>query len=100
MASGILEIPLFDSAVIPYCGIGIGQSWDREHFGLEPVTIEGRVYFFDDYVERRQGLACHGIIGFIFSTGNKIQAGVEYRYLDGSQTHVNHTLDLNLKRYF
>jgi hypothetical protein len=100
MANGLIEIPLLENTLIPYFGGGIGESWSRENFKLEPIATDEGTYVFDRSIKSSRGLAGQGIVGLIFSTGQKIQAAVEYRYLDGSHIQGNHTIGLNLKRYF
>jgi opacity protein-like surface antigen len=100
MGNGIIEIPILQNALIPYFGGGLGEGWSRVNVQIEPIeTIEG-VYFFDKYIEHKRGFAGQGIVGLIFCAGQKMQAAVEYRYLDGSHIQGNHTIGLNIKSYF
>lgn len=100
MANGIIQIPLLENSLIPYCEAGLGERWDREHFTLEPITTDEGTFVFDKLEARSHGFACQGIAGLTFCVGQKMQAAAEYRYLDGSHIQGNHTVGLNLKRYF
>lgn len=101
MANGIVELPLWSCGWSPYFGAGIGERWDRESFSLKPITSpEGITTDFPKFEKKGQGLAYQGILGVIFCSYKKMQLGVEYRYLDGSDIQANNSLDVNLKRYF
>lgn len=100
MGNGVIQVPLLENSLIPYVGAGLGERWDRERFNLDPITTDEGTFVFDKLKSTSHGLAYQGIAGLTFCVGQKIQAAVEYRYLDGSDIQGNHTLGLNLKRYF
>lgn len=100
MGNGVIQIPMLENSLIPYVGAGIGERWDRESFTLEPITTNEGTFVFDKLKSKSHGLAYQGIAGLTFCVGQKMQAEVEYRYLDGSNIQGNHALGLNLKRYF
>ncbi len=93
MANGIMEIPLLENTLIPYCGFGIGEKWDKARLTIKPIiTSEGTV-IFDEAKEDTQGFAYQFIVGATFMVGQKLQGALEYRYLDGYDNHGNHTID-------
>lgn len=99
LANGIIEIPL-SVAVVPYFGGGFGKRWFEGSFVIDPIDTPEGTYFFDTIEGTGHELVYQGLVGLIFCRGQKIQAAVEYRYLDGRRMTTNHALNLNLKRYF
>lgn len=100
MANGILELPLQRTVLIPYCGIGLGERWDRETFTLKPVDTTEGTLVFDTLSGRSHGFVYQVIVGITFYPGQKFQLAAEYRYLDGCNIQGNNTIDLNVRTYF
>lgn len=100
MANGIVELPFFGNWFTPYCGIGFGKGWDKQNFTLDPITTSEGTFVFEEIVSRDRGFVYQGIVGVTHCVGPNLQAGLEYRFLDGSCTQANHTANLNLRIYF
>ena len=99
MANGLVNIP-FTQNLSAYIGAGAGERWDREVFTVDPLTTADGVTFFPTFKSESQGFVCQGIAGIVFCTNQQMQLAAEYRYLDGPSLQANHTLGLNLKRFF
>lgn len=100
MANGIIQLPMVGNVLAPYFGAGIGYRSDSEQFGVEPVHTRDGTFFFEPFAEKNHGSAYQGIAGLTLFASKKIEAGMAYRYLDGSDMLGNHTACLNLKGYF
>ena len=100
MTNGILEIPLKNHSLIPYCGVGIGGKWDERNSKLDPINVKGVRYTFERVVEKSSGGAYQFIAGMNFCSEEKMGVSLEYRFLNGPTTEINNTFNLNLKRCF
>lgn len=100
MANGIMEFPLCTTSLVPYIGAGIGERWDKESFTLDPIVVSGGILVFDTLVSEGKGLAYQGLAGLTFYNDCRIEAGVEYRYLNGPHLEGNHTVDLKVALQF
>jgi opacity protein-like surface antigen len=100
MGNAIFEIPIFNNSLIPYIGGGMGERWDKERSTLDPIVTSEGTYYFYERIYKDQGFAWQGIAGITFGISQKIQAAIEYRYLDGSHSEGNNTIAVNLKSYF
>lgn len=100
MGNAIIEFPQFSKNWIPYVGGGFGGHWSRVKCETDPFRFIVTDYAYPDYQKRVDDIAYQGIAGLIFTKGDRMQVGIEYRYLDGSQIPGNHSLGLSLRGYF
>lgn len=99
MGNGIIDLCFWDSGLVPYVGVGIGERWDQESFTLKPVVIGGVPTVFTAKDTSRD-LAYQGIVGVNFCSYKNLHLGVEYRYLDGPDIQANNSLDFSVKAHF
>lgn len=101
MFNGIFEQPVLEGCLIPYCGLGLGQQWERFKFKIDPIVTPEGVYVFKTFRENCRGPAYQGIVGLNFIVLSKSTIGAEYRYLNHFDSDPgSHTLAFKLTSYF
>lgn len=91
MVNGYLDLNLNFTPITPYIGAGLGFAdiWGKVKAadgGHGKLDTSGFVYQF--------------MAGATYPICHKVDLGVEYRYLSGRKHTTDHSVCLNLKRYF
>lgn len=98
MGNLLVDLPFPDSLgslpICPYVGVGLGHRWDHASIDIELVEDAARFRGND------HRFAYQGIVGIVVGRGAGIEGAIEYRFLASRRLYDNHTLALNLKRYF
>lgn len=106
MLNGLIEMPLLDGCIVPYCGLGLGHQWKDFQIKLQPIATQDGIYVFDRATFNFHGPAYQGIMGVNFIVLEKSRFGAEYRYLNhfhsdpGGHNTGNNTVSLKLTSYF
>lgn len=95
MANAIYDVPQLQAyGIIPYMGAGVGycHNTDKHKLKADDKTNSDK--------EKDNRFAYQGIVGAKYAINENVSVGAEYHYFCGKSHGKDHSLALNLARYF